>query len=180
MDLRKFIKYGGSLKMATTIVKTNKLDVNKYHKRNGLAKLDYDYDDRQKLAHYKGQYFDMMKSEYKEEKTQYVVTFIDDNAMAVKNTFDKLKDAMDYIDGLDDDDFTTYDRDDCTYDGDDWDDEDDWDCDEDDDPDEDEDDSDSEDANDSDSSNDDNESEDDDEKSDSSDSDWVDPDEEDD
>lgn len=173
MDLRKFIKYGGSLKMATTIVKTNKLDVNKYHKRNGLAKLDYDYDDRQKLAHYKGQYFDMMKSEYKEEKTQYVVTFIDDNAMAVKNTFDKLKDAMDYIDGLDDDDFTT-------YDGDDWDDEDDWDCDEDDDPDEDEDDSDSEDANDSDSSNDDNESEDDAEKSDSSDSDWVDPDEEDD
>ena len=127
MDLHEFIKYGGSLEMATTIVKTNKLDTNKYHKRNGLAKLDYDYDDRQKLAHYKGQYFDMMKSEYKEEKLQYVVTFIDDNAKAVKNTFNKLEEAMDYIDGLDDDDFTTYDEEG-------------WDCDEDDDPDEDEDD----------------------------------------
>lgn len=165
MDLHEFIKYGGSLEMATTIVKTNKLDVNKYHKRNGLAKLDYDYDDRQKLAHYKGQYFDMMKSEYKEEKLQYVVTFIDDNAKGVKNIFNKLEDAMDYIDGLDDDDFTTYDEEG-------------WDCDEDDDPDEDEDDSDLEDTNDSDNSDD--ESEDDDEKSDSSDSDWVDPDEEDD
>lgn len=164
MDLKEFIKHGGSLKMATTIVKTNKLDVS-HHKRNGLAKLDYDYDDRQKLAHYKGQYFDMMKSEYKEEKTQYVVTFIDDNAMAVKNTFNKLEEAMDYIDGLDDDDFTTYDEEG-------------WDCDEDDDPYEDEDDSDLEDSNDSDNSDDDNESEDDDEKSESSDSDWVDPDEE--
>ena len=143
----------------------NKLDTNKYHKRNGLAKLDYDYDDRQKLAHYKGQYFDMMKSEYKEEKPQYVVAFTDNVADTVKKTFNRLEDAMDYIDGLDDDDFTTYDEDD-------------WDCDEDDDPDEDEDDSDLEDTNDSDNSND--ESEDDDEKSDSSDSDWVDPDEEDD
>lgn len=167
MDLHEFIKYGGNLEMATTIVKTNKLDVNKYHKRNGLAKLDYDYDDRQKLAHYKGQYFDMMKSEYTEEKTQYVVTFIDDNAKAVKNIFNKLEDAMDYIDGLDDDDFTTYDEEG-------------WDCDKDDDSDEDEDDSDLEDTNDSDNSDDDDESEDDDEKSDSSDSDWVDPDEEDD
>ena len=176
MDLKKFIKYGGSLEMATTIVKTNKLDVS-HHKRNGLAKLDYDYDDRQKLAHYKGQYFDMMKSEYKEEKTQYVVTFTDNVADTVKKTFNRLEDAMDYIDGLDDDDFTTYDEDnwDCDED-----DEDDWDCDEDDDPDEDEDDSDLEDTNDSDNSDDDNESEDNDEKSDSSDSDWVDPDEEDD
>lgn len=170
MDLHEFIKYGGSLKMATTIVKTNKLDVNKYHKRNGLAKLDYDYDDRQKLAHYKGQYFDMMKSEYTEEKPQYVVAFTDNVADTVKKTFNRLEDAMNYIDGLDDDDFTT-------YDGDDWD-EDDWDCDEDDDPDEDEDDSDLEDTNDSDKSDD--ESEDDDDKSDSRDSDWVDPDEEDD
>lgn len=164
MDLHEFIKHGGSLKMATKIVKTNKLDVS-HHKRNGLAKLDYDYDDRQKLAHYKGQYFDMMKSEYTEEKTQYVVTFIDDNAMAVKNTFNKLEEAMDYIDGLDDDDFTTYEEEG-------------WDCDGDDDPYEDEDDSDLEDSNDSDNSDD--ESEDDDEKSESSDSDWVDPDEEDD
>lgn len=168
MDLKEFIKYGGSLEMTTTIVKTNKLDINKYHKRNGLAKLDYDYDDRQKLAHYKGQYFDMMKSEYTEEKPQYVVAFTDNVADTVKKTFNRLEDAMDYIDGLDDDDFTTYD------------DEDDWDCDEDDDPDEDEDDSDLEDTNDSDNSDDDNESEDDDEKSDSSDSEWVDPDEEDD
>ena len=174
MDLHEFIKYGGSLEMATTIVKTNKLDVNKYHKRNGLAKLDYDYDDRQKLAHYKGQYFDMMKSEYKEEKMQYVVTFTDNVADTVKKTFNRLEDAMDYIDGLDDDDFTTYDDDSATYDGDN------WDCDEDDDPDKDEDDSDLEDTNDSDNSDDDNESEDNDEKSDSSDSDWVDPDEEDD
>ena len=173
MDLHQFIKNGGSLEMATTIVKTNKLDVS-HHKRNGLAKLDYDYDDRQKLAHYKGQYFDMMKSEYKEEKTQYVVTFTDNVADTVKKTFNRLEDAMDYIDGLDDDDFTTYDDDSATYDGDN------WDCDEDDDPDEDEDDSDLEDTNDSDNSDDDNESEDDDEKSDSSDSDWVDPDEEDD
>lgn len=165
MDLHQFIKYGGSLEMATTIVKTNKLDVNKYHKRNGLTKLDYDYDDRQKLAHYKGQYFDMMKSEYTEEKPQYVVAFTDNVADTVKKTFNRLEDAMDYIDGLDDDDFTTYDEDN-------------WDCDEDDDPDEDEDDSDLEDTDDSDNSND--ESEDDDEKSDSSDSDWVDPDEEDD
>lgn len=167
MDLHEFIKYGGSLEMATTIVKTNKLDVNKYHKRNGLAKLDYDYDDRQKLAHYKGQYFDMMKSEYTEEKPQYVVAFTDNVADTVKKTFNRLEDAMDYIDGLDDDDFTTYDEDD-------------WDCDEDDDPDEDEDDSDLEDTDDSDNSNDNDESEDDNEKSDSSDSDWVDPDEEDD
>lgn len=158
MDLHEFIKYGGSLEMVTTIVKTNKLDVNKYHKRNGLAKLDYDYDDRQKLAHYKGQYFDMMKSEYTEEKPQYVVAFTDNVADTVKKTFNRLEDAMDYIDGLDDDDFTTYDEDD-------------WDCDEDDDPDEDEDDSDLKD---------DDESEDDDKKSGSSDSDWVDPDEEDD
>lgn len=165
MDLHQFIKNGGSLEMATTIVKTNKLDTNKYHKRNGLAKLDYDYDDRQKLAHYKGQYFDMMKSEYKEEKLQYVVAFTDNVADTVKKTFNRLEDAMGYIDGLDDDDFTTYDEDD-------------WDCDEDDDSDEDEDDSDLEDTDDSDNSND--ESEDDDEKSDSSDSDWVDPDEEDD
>lgn len=166
MDLNEFIKHGGSLEMATTIVKTNKLDVS-HHKRNGLAKLDYDYDDRQKLAHYKGQYFDMMKSEYKEEKTQYVVTFTDNVADTVEKTFNRLENAMDYIDGLDDDDFTT-------YDGDNWD-GDDWDCDED------EDDSDSEDTNDSDKSDDDNESEDDDDdKSDSSDSDWVDPDEEDD
>ena len=179
MDLNEFIKHGGSLEMATTIVKTNKLDVS-HHKRNGLAKLDYDYDDRQKLAHYKGQYFDMMKSEYKEEKTQYVVTFTDNVADTVEKTFNRLENAMDYIDGLDDDDFTTYDGD--NWDGDDWDeddwDEDDWDCDEDDDPDEDEDDSDLEDTNDSDNSDD--ESKDDDEKSDSSDSDWVDPDEEDD
>lgn len=169
MDLHEFIKYGGSLEMATTIVKTNKLDVNKYHKRNGLAKLDYDYDDRQKLAHYKGQYFDMMKSEYTEEKPQYVVTFTDNNANAVKNIFNKLEDAMNYIDELDDDDFTSYDEDN-------------WDCDEDedDDPDEDEDDSDLEDTNDSDNSDNDDESEDDDEKSDSNDSEWVDPDEEDD
>lgn len=165
MDLHQFIKNGGSLEMATTIVKTNKLDVS-HHKRNGLAKLDYDYDDRQKLAHYKGQYFDMMKSEYKEEKPQYVVNFTDNVADTVKKTFNKLEDAMDYIDGLDDDDFTTYDEDN-------------WDCDEDDDPDEDEDASDLEDTNDSNNSDDD-ESEDDDEKSDSSDSDWVDPDEEDD
>ena len=89
MDLHKFIKYGGSLEMATTIVKTNKLDVS-HHKRNGLAKLDYDYDDRQKLAHYKGQYFDMMKSEYKEEKTQYVVTFTDNVADTVEKTFNRL------------------------------------------------------------------------------------------
>ena len=164
MDLKEFIKYGGSLEMATTIVKTNKLDV-RHHKRNGLAKLDYDYDDRQKLAHYKGQYFDMMKSEYTEEKPQYVVTFTDNVADTVKKTFNRLEDAMDYIDGLDDDDFTTYDEDD-------------WDCDEDDDSDEDEDDSDLEDTDDSDNSDD--ESEDDDEKSESSDSDWVDPDEEDD
>lgn len=164
MDLHEFIKHGGSLKMATKIVKTNKLDVS-HRKRNGLAKLDYDYDDRQKLAHYKGQYFDMMKSEYTEEKTQYVVTFIDDNAMAVKNTFNKLEEAMDYIDGLDDDDFTTYEEEG-------------WDCDEDDDPDEDEDDPDLEDSNDSDNSDDDDKSEDDAEKSESSDSDWVDPDEE--
>lgn len=152
--------------MATTIVKTNKLDVS-HHKRNGLAKLDYDYDDRQKLAHYKGQYFDMMKSEYKEEKTQYVVTFTDNVADTVEKTFNRLENAMDYIDGLDDDDFTTYDEDN-------------WDCDEDedDDSDEDEDDSDSEDTNDSDKSDGDDESEDNDEKSDSSDSDWVDPDEE--
>lgn len=169
MDLHEFIKYGGSLEMATTIVKTNKLDVNKYHKRNGLAKLDYDYDDRQKLAHYKGQYFDMMKSEYTEEKPQYVVTFTDDNANAVKNIFNKLEDAMNYIDELDDDDFISYDEDN-------------WDCDEDedDDPDEDEDDSDLEDTNDSDNSDNDDESEDNDEKSDSNDSEWVDPDEEDD
>lgn len=167
MDLHEFIDYGGSLEMATTIAKTNKLDINKYHKRNGLAKLDYDYNDRQKLAHYKGQYFDMMKSEYTEEKPQYVVTFIDDNDDTVKKTFDKLEDAMNYIDELDDDDFTLYDEDN-------------WDCneDEDDDPDEDEDDSDLEDTDDSDNSDD--ESEADDEKSDSSDSDWVDPDEEDD
>lgn len=165
MDLHEFIKYGGNLEMTTTIVKTNKLDVNKYHKRNGLAKLDYDYDDRQKLAHYKGQYFDMMKSEYTEEKPQYVVAFTDNVADTVKKTFNKLEDAMDYIDGLDDDDFTTYDEDD-------------WDCDEDDDSDEDEDDSDLEDTDDSDNSDDDDESEDNDEKSDSSDSDWVDPDEE--
>lgn len=167
MDLHEFIKYGGSLEMATTIVKTNKLDVNKYHKRNGLAKLDYDYNDRQELAHYKGQYFDMMKSEYTEEKPQYVVAFTDNVADTVKKTFNGLEDAMAYIDRLDDDDFTTYDEDD-------------WDCDEDDDSDEDEDDSDLEDTNDSDNSNGDNESEDNDEKSDSSDSDWVDPDEEDD
>lgn len=175
MDLHQFIKNGGSLEMATTIVKTNKLDVS-HHKRNGLAKLDYDYDDRQKLAHYKGQYFDMMKSEYKEEKPQYVVNFTDNVADTVKKTFNKLEDAMDYIDGLDADDFTTYDEDnwDCDED-----DEDDWDCDEDDDLDEDEDASDLEDTNDSNNSDDD-ESEDDDEKSDSSDSDWVDPDEEDD
>ena len=170
MDLHEFIKYGGSLEMATTIVKTNKLDTNKYHKHNGLAKLDYDYDDRQKLAHYKGQYFDMMKSEYKEEKTQYVVTFTDNVADTVEKTFNRLENAMDYIDGLDDDDFTTYD------------DEDDWDCDEDEDDDSDEneneEDSDLEDTDDSDNSDD--ESEDDDEKSDSNDSDWVDPDEEDD
>ena len=167
MDLHEFIDYGGSLEMATTIVKTNKLDINKYHKRNGLAKLDYDYNDRQKLAHYKGQYFDMMKSEYTEEKPQYVITFIDDNDDTVKKTFSKLEDAMNYIDELDDDDFTLYDEDN-------------WDCneDEDDDPDEDEDDPDLEDTDDSDNSDD--ESEDDDEESDSSDSDWVDPDEEDD
>ena len=170
MDLKNFTNYGGSLEMATTIVKTNKLDVNKYHKRNGLAKLDYDYNDRQKLAHYKGQYFDIMKSEYTEEKPQYVVTFTDNNANSVKNIFYKLEDAMNYIDELDDDDFTTYD------------DEDDWDCDqdEDDDSDEDEDDSDLEETNDSDNSDNDDESEDDDEKSDSNDSEWVDPDEEDD
>ena len=176
MDLHEFIKHGGSLKMATKIVKTNKLDVS-HRKRNGLAKLDYDYDDRQKLAHYKGQYFDMMKSEYTEEKSQYVVAFTDNVADTVKKTFNKLEDAMDYIDELDDDDFITYDEDnwDCDED-----DEDDWDCDEDDDPDEDEDDSDLEDTNDSDNSDDNNESEDNDEKSDSSDSDWVDPDEEDD
>ena len=170
MDLKEFTNYGGSLEMATTIVKTNKLDVNKYHKRNGLAKLDYDYNDRQKLAHYKGQYFDMMKSEYTEEKPQYVVTFTDNNAKAVKNIFNKLEDAMNYIDGLDDDDFTSYDEDN-------------WDCDEDDDSDEDEDenedDSDLEKTNDADNSDND-ESEDDDEKSDSNDSEWVDPDEEDD
>lgn len=169
MDLHEFIKYGGSLEMATTIVKTNKLDTNKYHKRNGLAKLDYDYDNRQKLAHYKGQYFDMMKSEYTEEKTQYVVTFTDNVADTVEKTFNRLENAMDYIDGLDDDDFTSYDEDN-------------WDCDEDedDDPDEDEDDSDLEETNDADNSDNDDESEDDDEKSDSNDSEWVDPDEEDD
>lgn len=173
MDLHEFIKYGGSLEMATTIVKTNKLDVNKYHKRNGLAKLDYDYDDRQKLAHYKGQYFDMMKSEYTEEKPLYVVTFINNVADIVKKTFNKLENAMDYIDELDDDDFTTYDEGN-------------WDCDEDEDDDSDEDkdenedDSDLEGTDDSDNSDNDDESEDDDEKSDSNDSDWVDPDEEDD
>ena len=45
MDLHEFINYGGTLKMATSVIKTNELDVNKYHKHNGLAKLNYDYND---------------------------------------------------------------------------------------------------------------------------------------
>lgn len=173
MDLYEFTNHGGSLEMTTAIVKTNKLDVNKYHKRNGLAKLDYDYNDRQKLAHYKGQYFDLMKSEYTEEKPQYVVTFTDSNANIVKKIFIKLENAMNYIDGLDDDDFTLYDED---HD----DENDDWDCDgEADDKDADELDNANDEAKGAAGSNNDNgEAEDDDSKADSDDSDWVDPDEE--
>lgn len=174
MDLYEFTNHGGSLEMATTIVKTNKLDINKYHKHNGLAKLDYDYNDRQKLAYYKGQYFDMMKSEYTEEKPQYVVTFTDNNANIVKKIFIQLEHAMDYIDELDDDDFTLYDEDND-------DENDDWDCDrDDDDEDADEINNANDEAKGTDESNGiDGKSEDDDSKADSDDSDWVDPDEED-
>lgn len=170
MDLHEFINYGGTLKMATSVIKTNELDVNKYHKHNGLAKLNYDYNDRQKLAHYKGQYFDMMKSEYTEEKPQYVVAFTNDDTNTITKTFTTLDDAMNYIDDLDDDDFTLDDENE----------DDDCDCDEDDDLDCDEAEAilDDEDANDSDDSND--EAEDDDDKTDSNDSDWIDPDQEDD
>lgn len=162
MDLHEFINYGGTLKMATSVIKTNELDVNKYHKHNGLAKLNYDYNDRQKLAHYKGQYFDMMKSEYTEEKPQYVVAFTNDDTNTITKTFTTLDDAMNYIDDLDDDDFTLDDENE----------DDDCDCDED------EAILDDEDANDSNDSND--EAEDDDDKTDSNDSDWIDPDQEDD
>lgn len=171
MDLKEFTNRGGSLEMTTAIVKINKLDVNKYHKRNGLAKLDYDYNDRQKLAHYKGQYFDLMKSEYTEEKPQYVVTFTDSNANIVKKIFIKLENAMNYIDRLDDEDFTLYDED---HD----DENDDWDCDgEADDKDADELDNANGEAEDNELNNADDEAKDDDSKADSNDSDWVDPDE---
>lgn len=109
MQLLNFEKFGGSLTQEKKIFKVNQLDENTKHKRNGLAKLQYDYDHHKHLAHYTAKYFDLAHSSYEEETGPvFVVRYTNYNDKSTKYEvgenvevrFLELSHAMDLIDKL--------------------------------------------------------------------------------